>query len=167
MGVVIDRHKSSLSVFGRALRQTGFHDILASETHAAGTVFAPTDEAFEMLGSRTVDFLFSPNGTVHLRQILSYHIVPYWSLFSNGIYPLQPDANDISAMITATDHLHVNLLSSLKEKSLSVDLGKLSAIRIDAFTSVSVRDLFASDGVVHTIDQVLFPPNQLELPDQQ
>lgn len=49
----------------------------------------------------------------------------------------------------------------LEDKSLSIDIarfGGLISIKINGFSSVSVQDGIAKDGVIHVLSSVLIPP---------
>lgn len=58
-----------------------------TSTHLGQTVFAPTNKAFEKLGSKANQFLFSPYGKEYLRALLQYHIVANQTMFSNLLFP--------------------------------------------------------------------------------
>ena len=52
----------------------------------------------------------------------------------------------------------------LEDKSLSIDVaryGRVINIKINGFSSVSIEDGIASDGVVHVVNSVLIPPKQV------
>lgn len=69
------------------LHKTGlFEGLNDTSTHVGGTVFAPTNLAFELLGPRINAFLFSPYGLKYLKALLQYHIVPNKTLYSDAFY---------------------------------------------------------------------------------
>lgn len=54
-----------------------------TSTHNGQTVFAPSNAAFQKLGSKVNKFLFSPWGNRHLKALLKYHIVANHTVFSD------------------------------------------------------------------------------------
>jgi transforming growth factor-beta-induced protein len=96
------------------------------------TVFAPTDEAFAALGLNQRNIASVPN----LKEILLYHVVAgmvYSNQLSNGYVPT---LNGAAVNIMIDGGVKVN----------------------DA--NVIIADIKARNGVIHAIDQVLFPPTQ-------
>ncbi|MBW3467536.1 fasciclin domain-containing protein [Arthrospiribacter ruber] len=102
------------------------------------TVFAPSNEAFEAL--------FREVGVSNVRQIpadvlqgvLLYHIVSGRILsknISSGSFP-----------------------TFLPETSLTIDVNG-STILINESTSIIRRDIEAENGMIHLVDEVLFPPS--------
>lgn len=63
-----------------------------TSTHLGQTVFAPTNKAFDKLGSKANQFLFSPYGKEYLRALLQYHIVANQTMFSNLLFPHNGEA---------------------------------------------------------------------------
>lgn len=60
--------------------------------------------------------------------------------------------------------LQVDLLTLLEDKSLSVDVaryGRIISIKINAFSTVTIEDGIASDGVIHVVSNVLIPPKKV------
>lgn len=98
------------------------------------TVFAPTDAAFEKLGTATITDLLKPENKAKLVSILTYHVVPGRVL-----------AKDVSTMSAAT----VNG----QRADLVVKDGKVT---IDG-ANVTATDVLASNGVIHVIDTVIIP----------
>ena len=57
----------------------------------------------------------------------------------------------------------VDLPTLLEERSLSIDVaryGRLILIKINAFSTVTIEDGIAADGVIHVISNVLIPPKK-------
>ena len=99
------------------------------------TVFAPTDAAFAVLPSGTIETLLSdPTGT--LAQILLYHVVAGQAL---------------SASLSDGQ-----TITTLQGEDITVTIG-MNGVMINNATVV-VADITATNGVVHVIDAVLLPP---------
>lgn len=70
-----------------ALRKTDLIDKLNdTTTHTGGTLFAPSNFAFQLLGPRVNAFLFSSYGLKYLKALLKYHVVPNQTLYSDAFY---------------------------------------------------------------------------------
>lgn len=54
--------------------------------HIGGTLFAPSNFAFQLLGPRVNAFLFSSYGLKYLKGLLKYHVVPDKTLYSDAYY---------------------------------------------------------------------------------
>ncbi|OZC02039.1 fasciclin domain-containing protein [Rubricoccus marinus] len=94
------------------------------------TVFAPTNDAFALLGDDAIERLLRPENRAQLTAILTYHVVP-------GEYK----ARDIGRL---------DELKTVNGEALS--LGS----RVDNAQLLST-DIEASNGVIHVIDRVLMP----------
>ena len=57
-----------------------------TSNHIGGTVFAPSNFAFQKLGPRINAFLFSHYGQKYLKALLKYHIVANETLYSDAYY---------------------------------------------------------------------------------
>lgn len=121
------------------------HTTLAAAVTAAGliptlqgdgpfTVFAPTDDAFDLLPEGTVEALLEDIPT--LTAILTYHVV--------GAAALSTDLSD-------------GFVATLNGSNVLVNL-TADGVVINNSALVTVADLFADNGVVHVIDAVLLPP---------
>jgi uncharacterized surface protein with fasciclin (FAS1) repeats len=123
----------NFTILVKALKATGLDKTLAG----AGpfTVFAPTDAAFEALGSATVDALLKD--TKQLAQILQFHVVQNSSIASSSI------TNGLEA---------ATVLGSPVEFTVA---GKNVKVQD---SNVIVPDVAASNGVIHAIDKVMLPP---------
>ncbi len=126
----------SFETLAVALGATGLDTVLADES-TQFTVFAPTDSAFEALGQDTVNALLSD--TDSLSDILLYHVIPGTSVDAKTAVSLA------GTKITAANGDEFAL--SLNDNNLFVNL-----------SSVTVTDVFSSNGVIHVIDTVLTPP---------
>ncbi len=94
------------------------------------TVFAPTDDAFALLGDDAIQRLLRPENRDQLTAILTYHVVP-------GRY-------------TASDVGRLDALETVNGQALSL------GVRVDDAELVAT-DVMASNGVIHVVDRVLMP----------
>jgi uncharacterized surface protein with fasciclin (FAS1) repeats len=127
--------------------------------HVGGTLFAPSNWAFQRLGPRINAFLFSQYGQKYLKALILYHVVDNITLYSDAIY--KADAADGPHRGPRKGFFHIDLPTGLEGKSLSVDIaryGRFITIKINGFTRVAVSDGIAADGVIHVIPNVLIPP---------
>jgi len=144
------------STLGLALVKTGllpqFNDTSA---HVGGTLFAPSNRAFQKLGPRINAFLFSKYGEKYLKALILYHAADNFTLYSDAYYPPEGQTS------IPKSRFHVDLETGLRGKSLSIDVarfGRLVDIRINGFNHVSVMDGIAADGVIQVVSDVLIPP---------
>ena len=106
------------------------------------TVFAPTDDAFDLLPEGTLDSLLEPANKDTLIDLLTYHVFNGSVLASDAI---------------ALDGQSVAMLNG---KAMSIDLEtddlvlNLGGIRP---ATVILTDVLCSNGVIHGIDAVLDP----------
>jgi uncharacterized surface protein with fasciclin (FAS1) repeats len=134
------------------------HTTLVAAVKAAGlvetlesagpfTVFAPTNEAFNLLPAGTVDFLVKPENKALLTSILTYHVV----------------AGKLSAadlMKKIKDGGGKAELKTVQGGSLWIWMdGKKLAIKDEkgGVAYVTIKDVNQSNGVIHVIDHVLQP----------
>jgi uncharacterized surface protein with fasciclin (FAS1) repeats len=134
------------------------HTTLVAAVKAAGlvetlesagpfTVFAPTDEAFNMLPAGTVESLVKPENKATLTGILTYHVVAG-----------RRDSKTLMGMIKAG-----NGTAELK----TVAGGKLWVMmkgehlwlkdEKGGMAEITIRDVYQSNGVIQVIDHVLMP----------
>merc|ERR1712166_831921 len=93
-----------------------------------GTVFAPTNDAFNALPAGTLDSLMKPENKATLVGILTYHVV--------GAAALSTDLSD------------GQMIGTVEGKSVTVHIG--DGIKINDATVV-MADVMASNGVVHVV----------------
>jgi uncharacterized surface protein with fasciclin (FAS1) repeats len=105
------------------------------------TVFAPTNAAFDKLPPATLQRLLRPENREALRQVVAYHVI-------NG-------------RVAA---------AGLAGKQMSSPTLEGSSLMIDGRGGVMVNgarvlqaDIGASNGLIHSIDTVLMPPNMVPL----
>ena len=111
-------------------------DTTLSDMDSTFTVFAPTDDAFDLLGQTAIDALLADTET--LTDILTYHVI------TSKI----DAAAAISSAGTSVEMANGDLVG------LSMDGDNLL---INAVT-VTTTDVQADNGVIHVIDAVLIPP---------
>ena len=117
-----------------ALQATGL-DATLSDTSGSFTVFAPTDDAFALLGQETIDALLNDLDT--LTNILTYHVI------SGEV--------DAAAAIASAGNL-VEMVNG-DMVSLSLDGDNL----LVNVATVTITDIQADNGIIHVIDAVLMP----------
>jgi uncharacterized surface protein with fasciclin (FAS1) repeats len=134
------------------------HTTLVTAVKAAGlvdtlkgpgpfTVFAPTNAAFAALPAGTVDTLLKPENKGALTGVLTYHVVPgKW------------DAAAISKMIMdgkGTATIKTAAGGTLWAKSAG---GKVTVTdEKGGVATVTIADVYQSNGVIHVVDKVLLP----------
>jgi uncharacterized surface protein with fasciclin (FAS1) repeats len=111
------------------------------------TVFAPTNDAFAKIDSKTLNSLLEVKNQKALANILTYHV--------------------ISGKITAT-----NVVAALKEGNGTVELKALNGQVLtviqkdgkiwlkdtnDNYSEIVATDVMASNGVIHVINSVVMP----------
>ena len=134
------------------------HTTLVAAVKAAGlvetlkgkgpfTVFAPTNAAFDKLPKGTVETLVKPENKATLTKILTYHVIAG-----------KMDSKAIAAAIKA---------GKGKAELTTVEGGKLWAwmegkklMLKDAkggMSTVTIADVYQSNGVIHVVESVLMP----------
>ncbi|KAL8686836.1 MAG: hypothetical protein Q9218_006826 [Villophora microphyllina] len=135
-----------------------------TSNHYGGTLFAPSNFAFQKLGPKINAFLFSSYGLKYLKALLEYHVVPNHTLYSDAYYASEEaDQADIPKGI-----FHIDLPTLLKDKSLAVDVyryGRYIRIRVNAFSTVTIEDGIAADGVIQVVSDVIVPPKPIDRMD--
>lgn len=115
---------------------------LADKASAAGpfTVFAPDNAAFEKLPDGTVATLLKPENKKMLSGILLYHVV--------------------SGAVMSSDLKDGQVISTVQGDKLTVRMKDGKVMLEDAkggMSVVTLADIKATNGVVHSIDSVLMP----------
>lgn len=125
----------SFTTLVAALQATGL-DATLDDENATFTVFAPTDDAFALLGETTINALLADPDT--LSSILKYHVigtrVDSTSAVASAGTTVQTVNGQKIALSLAGDSLLVNT------------------------STVTVTDVMADNGIIHVIDAVLLPP---------
>lgn len=122
-----------------ALQATGLDAALASG--GPYTVFAPTDTAFanvlDLLDMSAAELLAD---TDLLTSILLYHVVP--------------------GSVTSDQVVGLDSAETLQGDLVHFGAGP-TGVQINDASNVIITDIIASNGVIHVIDNVLFPPQNL------
>ncbi len=134
------------------------HTTLVAAVKAAGlvetlesagpfTVFAPTNEAFNMLPKGTVETLLKPENKAKLTAVLTYHVVP-GKLSSMDLMKMVKDNNGKATLKTVEGE---NLYIWMKGKNLMVTDAS------GGMAKITIADVNQSNGVIHVVDKVLLP----------
>lgn len=117
-----------------AVKAAGLVDTLKSP--GPFTVFAPTDEAFAKLPKGALESLLkNPDA---LKSVLLYHVVP--------------------GRVMAADVVKLKSTKTALGQSITIDASK--GVRVDQ-ASVVKTDIATSNGVIHVIDAVIMPSNDI------
>ena len=100
------------------------------------TVFAPTDEAFAKMPKETVVDLLKPENREKLQSILTFHVIA--------------GSVDLSGALSAGQ------ATTVQGAPLTVKFAE-GSVRINEANLVNA-DIKCSNGVIHVIDSVIFPP---------
>jgi uncharacterized surface protein with fasciclin (FAS1) repeats len=128
-----------------AVKAAGLVDTL--EGPGPFTVFAPTNDAFAKLPAGTVDNLLKPENKEMLTKILTYHVVA-------GTL----SASDLKKMIKA-GHGKAELKTVSGGSLWAMWKGGSIVLQDEkgGMATVTIADVFQSNGVIHVIDSVLMP----------
>lgn len=139
----------NFGTFLAAVKSAGLEDILKSD--GPFTVFAPTDEAFELIPEETIEALLKPENRTILTDILIYHVYPGKIL--------EKDIMDIvGSSIAMLNMVDLNINTVEGDVILNQD-GKSAA-------SVIITDILCKNGVIHVVDVVLDPnENRMDIVD--
>ena len=111
------------------------------------TVFAPTDDAFDLLPAGTVDALLEPANKATLIDLLLYHVI-------DGEVP----ASDAIAL----DGTSAVMLNALNVRIDVVDDDLILSLNGNREAMVTVTDIECTNGVIHVIDAVLDPGDAVD-----
>jgi uncharacterized surface protein with fasciclin (FAS1) repeats len=134
------------------------HTTLVAAVKAAGlvetlqgtgpfTVFAPTNSAFEKLPAGTVDNLLKEENKPVLTGVLTYHVVA-GKIDSKQIASLIKAGNGMAELTTVQGG---KLWASMNGNKLVLKDEK------GGTSTVTVKDVYQSNGVIHVIDAVALP----------
>lgn len=122
--------------------QTAGLDATLSDTNASFTVFAPTDDAFGLLGADAINALLAD--TDQLTSVLTYHV-------------LSGEVDATAAVASAGMEVETvngaNIALSLDGNDLLVNT-----------STVIITDIMTDNGIIHVIDAVLMPPQEMMTP---
>lgn len=134
------------------------HTTLVAAVKAAGlvetlsgtgpfTVFAPTNEAFDKLPKGTVETLLKPENKSKLTSVLTYHV--FAGKWDSKMLMEQIAKNKGSFMATTVQGEKITFMMDGKNLWLKDSHGNKA--------SVTIKDVYQSNGVIHVIDTVLMP----------
>jgi uncharacterized surface protein with fasciclin (FAS1) repeats len=128
-----------------AVKAAGLVDTLSS----AGpfTVFAPTNSAFAKLPKGTVDTLLKPENKSKLTAVLTYHVVPGRLSAKDLMDAAKRDGGQTRLTTVEGEQLTV----MAKGNTLTVWDSK------GGTSTITIRNVFQSNGVIHVVDKVLLP----------
>lgn len=128
-----------------AVKAAGLVDTL--QTPGPFTVFAPTNEAFDKLPAGTVDKLLKPENKDMLTKVLTYHVVPG-----------RISASDLEKKIKAGQGKAE--LKTVQGETLTATWMNNKIMLTDEkgnMSTVTIPDVYQSNGVIHVVDTVLMP----------
>lgn len=134
------------------------HTTLVAAVKAAGlvetlqsagpfTVFAPTNEAFNMLPAGTVETLLKTENKAKLTGILTYHVVA--GKFDSKSLEAKIKAGKGIAELTTVAGGKLWIMKKNGKLWLNDENGGMAAI--------TIKDVYQSNGVIHVIDHVVLP----------
>jgi uncharacterized surface protein with fasciclin (FAS1) repeats len=128
-----------------AVKAVGLVDTLKS----AGpfTVFAPTNEAFDKLPAGTVETLLKPENKATLTKILTYHVLA--GKFDSKAIAKQIKAGGGKAQFKTVSGGTLWAWMEGNKLVLRDEKGGTS--------TVTIADVYQSNGVIHVVDSVLLP----------
>jgi uncharacterized surface protein with fasciclin (FAS1) repeats len=128
-----------------AVKAAGLVDTLKS----AGpfTVFAPTNAAFDKLPAGTVDTLLKPENKAMLTKILTYHVLS--GKFDSKAIAKQIKAGGGKAQLKTVSGGTLWAWMDGNKLVLKDEKGGTS--------TVTIADVYQSNGVIHVVDAVLLP----------
>jgi uncharacterized surface protein with fasciclin (FAS1) repeats len=132
------------------------HTTLVAAVKAAGlvetlqgdgpfTVFAPTNEAFDMLPAGTVDNLLKPENKTMLAKVLTYHVVA-GKLDSKALAMLIKKGNGTAQL---------NTVSGGKLWVMMQGDNVVLKDETGAMSTITIKDVYQKNGVIHVIDHVV------------
>jgi uncharacterized surface protein with fasciclin (FAS1) repeats len=134
------------------------HTTLVAAVKAAGlvetlqsagpfTVFAPTNDAFGLLPKGTVESLVKPENKATLTKILTYHVVA-GKLDAKAIAAKIKEGNGTATLTTVSGN---KLFASMDGSKLVLKDEK------GGTATVTIKNVYQSNGVIHVIDHVVLP----------
>jgi uncharacterized surface protein with fasciclin (FAS1) repeats len=134
------------------------HTTLVAAVKAAGlvetlqsagpfTVFAPTNDAFNMLPQGTVETLLKPENKSKLTTVLTYHVVAG-----------KLDAKTLAAKIKEGKG-SAELKTVAGGKLWAMMQGNKIVLKDEngGMSTVTIKDVYQSNGVIHVVDHVVLP----------
>jgi uncharacterized surface protein with fasciclin (FAS1) repeats len=130
---------SNFTTLVTAVVAAGLQETLAGDGNF--TVFAPTDAAFAALPDGTVPQLLLEKNLVVLQDILLYHVSPE-AVYSSNI----------------TDGM---MLTMFNGDNVTFTTGNMTNGTMVNDAYIIIADIMADNGVIHVIDSVLLPPEDV------
>lgn len=179
----IDLLPNDFSIAQHVVRKSG----LASDLDIVkgGTMFIPSNAAFEKLGGEANKFLLeTEEGEQYMNLILQLHFSREQTLYSNAFYKptsnndpglpkpaevptstkIERDGKDQNQMYRLRKGTRsFNLSTALPGRDLRVNIsryGSIIAMFVNRWSPVSTQDYLASNGVIHLLDSVLLPSDE-------
>ena len=128
-----------------AVKAAGLVDTL--EGPGPFTVFAPTNEAFDLLPAGTVQALLKPSMKPTLVKVLTYHVVP--GRLDSAALMAKITAGGGKAVLTTVEG--EPLIATMEGNGIAVTDAK------GGTAMVTIADVYQSNGVIHVVDHVLMP----------
>ena len=128
-----------------AVKAAGLVETL--QTPGPFTVFAPTNEAFDMLPKGTVETLLKPENKPTLTTVLTYHVVA-GKLDAKELSRLIKAGNGKAELKTVAGG---KLWASMKGNNIMLTDEK------GGMATVTIKNVYQSNGVIHVIDHVVLP----------
>jgi len=147
---IVDIIESEFSILQTALTTAELLETLES---AQFTILAPTNEAFTKLGQETLDFLLSDDGRDALIETLLYHVIPGQTVPSAKIQTQE----EITLLTAQGKSVTLEYTKSYWWKWWSYKYDESYTIK-DTTTKIDELDILASNGILHSIDEVLSVP---------
>ncbi|MEY3013984.1 MAG: hypothetical protein RIT45_2719, partial [Pseudomonadota bacterium] len=132
--VEIAAYQPNLTTLVSAVTAAGLVETLQGD--GPFTIFAPTDDAFAKVDKAALDNLLKPENKDQLTAVLLFHVLA-------GVEVM---AADVQAGEVET--------AGKQKLTISIDAG---VVKVDVAT-VTATDIVATNGVIHLIDSVIFPP---------
>ncbi|TLU73469.1 fasciclin domain-containing protein [Lichenicoccus roseus] len=129
-----------------AVKAAGLVDTLNSP--GPFTVFAPTNEAFALLPANTVPTLLKPENKAALTKVLTYHVVS-GSMDSKKLMAAIANGGGKATLTTVAGEPLVAMMGAPGTITLTDVKGDVA--------TVTIADVYQSNGVIHVIDHVLLP----------
>lgn len=129
-----------------AVKAADLVDVLQSD--GPFTVFAPTNEAFNMLPKGAVANLLKEENKAQLQTVLKYHVVPGKLSSMDLIKMIKDNGGKATLKTVQGDNLYTSLDKQGNIWIWDENGGK---------AKVTIADVNQSNGVIHVVDHVLMP----------
>jgi transforming growth factor-beta-induced protein len=130
---------ANFSLLVEAVTRAGLVTALSND-NASLTVFAPTNAAFEAAGLNSATIATTP--VADLAAILQYHVI------GSELRAADITSGTQNTLLTSNSLIYINKSSA-------------GAVKINGAVNVVTPDIDASNGVIHAVDAVIFPPKSI------